>query len=229
MSYTLAWLLGHGVVGCIRGGAGITVSTMFRFTLADTRELRVLEESDVHELHGLIEANRSYLARWLPWAPAQSLDGTRAFIMHTRKQLSGNDGFQCAILDADRMIGVAGFHRVDWANRGTSVGYWLAESEQGRGTMTLAVRALIDWAFDGWALNRVEIRAATGNEPSRAVLRRLGMREEGVLRAVERMGGRYLDHVVYAVLASEWGMMTAVPSNAPERRSASASSARSSG
>jgi ribosomal-protein-serine acetyltransferase len=95
--------------------------------------------------------------------------------------------------------------------------------------MTLAVRALIDWAFDGWALNRVEIRAATGNEPSRAVLRRLGMREEGVLRAVERMGGRYLDHVVYAVLASEWGMMTAVPSNAPERRSASASSARSSG
>ena len=202
---------------------------MFRFTLADTRELRVLEESDAHELHALIEANRAYLARWLPWAPGQTRDGTRAFIVHTRKQLSGNDGLQCAILDAGRIIGIAGFHRVDWANRATSIGYWLAEREQGRGTMTLAVRALIDWAFDGWALNRVEIRAAVENERSRAVLRRLGLREEGVLRGVERIGGCYLDHVVYGVLAAEWGSTTAVPSKAPERRSASASSVRPSG
>jgi ribosomal-protein-serine acetyltransferase len=202
---------------------------MFRFGLGDTRELRVLEDGDAYELYAVIEANREHLARWLPWAPTQTLDGTRAFIAHTRKQLSGNDGFQCAILDAGRIIGCVGFHRVDWANRGTSIGYWLAEREQGRGTMTLSVRALIDWAFEGWALNRVEIRAAVDNAASRAVLRRLGMREEGVLRGVERVGGRYLDHVVYGVLASEWGRTTAVPSNAPDRRSARASSARSSG
>ena len=202
---------------------------MFRFALSDTRELRVLEDSDAPELYAVIEANRAHLAQWLPWAPGQTLDATRAFIAHTRKQLSGNDGFQCAILDAGRIIGVVGFHRVDWANRGTSIGYWLAAREQGRGTMTLAVRALIDWAFDGWALNRVEIRAAVDNRPSRDVLRRLGLREEGVLRGVERIGGRYLDHVVYAVLASEWGNTTAVPSNVPARRSESASSARSSG
>ncbi len=202
---------------------------MFRFALADTRELRVLEESDAGELYALIETDRAYLARWLPWAPSQTLDGTRAFIAHTRKQLAGNDGFQCAVLDAGRIVGVVGFHRVDWVNRGTSIGYWLAAAAQGRGTMTLAVRALIDWAFDGWALNRVEIRAAVENRPSRAVLHRLGLREEGVLRGVERIGAGYLDHVVYAVLASEWGSTTAVPSKAPARRSASASSVRSSG
>jgi ribosomal-protein-serine acetyltransferase len=202
---------------------------MFRFTLSDARELRVLEESDAAELYAVIEANRAHLAQWLPWASGQTLDATRAFIGHTRKQLSGNDGFQCAILDGGRIIGVVGFHRVDWVNRGTSIGYWLGARAQGRGTMTLAVRALIDWAFDGWALNRVEIRAAVDNRASRNVLRRLGLREEGVLRGVERIGGRYLDHVVYAVLASEWGNTTAVPSNAPARRSESASSVRSSG
>ena len=72
---------------------------MFRFTLSDRRELRVLEDSDAAELYALIEANRAYLARWLPWAPGQTLDATRAFIAYTRKQLAGNDGFQCAILD----------------------------------------------------------------------------------------------------------------------------------
>ena len=202
---------------------------MYRFTLADTRALRVLEQSDAEELYSLIERNREHLAEWLPWAPGQTLDGTRAFIAQTRKQLAGNDGFQCAIVDAGRIIGVIGYHRVDWANRGTSIGYWLGAREQGRGTMGLSVRALIDWAFDGWALNRVEIRAAVDNQRSRAVLRRLGLREEGVLHGVERVGGCYLDHVVYAMLASEWGSTTAVPSNVPARRSVSASSARSSG
>ena len=176
---------------------------MFRFTLADTRELRVLEESDVHELHGLIEANRSYLARWLPWAPAQSLDGTRAFIMHTRKQLSGNDGFQCAILDADRIIGIAGFHRVDWANRGTSIGYWLAESEQGRGTMTLAVRALIDWAFDQ-GFHRVVGRLEARNTASARVLEKLGMRREALLVENEWVKGEWQSELVYAMLEHEW-------------------------
>jgi ribosomal-protein-serine acetyltransferase len=202
---------------------------MYEFDLGDTRRMRLLEERDTDELYAVIEANRPHLARWLPWAPTQTLDATRAFIVLTRKQLATNDGFQCAITDSGRIVGVAGFHRVDWANRGTSLGYWLAADAQGRGTMTLAVRELIDWAFNAWALNRVEIRAALDNEPSRAVLRRLGLREEGVLRQVERIGGRYLDHVVYAVLSSEWGRMTALPSKAPRRRSAKASSARSSG
>ncbi|HSZ69652.1 MAG TPA: NYN domain-containing protein [Solirubrobacteraceae bacterium] len=42
------------------------------FELPAGRRLRVLEESDVTELHALIEANRAYLARWMPWAATQS-------------------------------------------------------------------------------------------------------------------------------------------------------------
>ena len=39
------------------------------------------------------------------------------------------------------MIGYVG---VDWANRSTRIGYWLDEGQQGQGTMTAAVRLLVD-------------------------------------------------------------------------------------
>lgn len=37
-----------------------------------------------------------------------------------------------------------------------------------------------------------------------AIPERLGYREEGTLREAERVGERYLDSVLYAILAAEW-------------------------
>lgn len=167
--------------------------------------LRLLETSDAEELYAVIEANRSHLAEFLPWAEGQTLAGTRAFIDVTRKQLADDNGFQMAIAEDGRIIGVVGYHAVNWADRSTALGYWLAAAAQGHGTMTRAAGALVDHAFGVWGLNRVEIGAAPENARSRAVALRLGFREEGTLRQAERVGGRYLDTVVYSLLASEWG------------------------
>ena len=49
----------------------------------------------------------------------------------------------------------------------------------------------------------MEIQAATGNHRSRAIPERLGFQQEGVLREYERVGERYLDIVVYSLLARE--------------------------
>jgi ribosomal-protein-serine acetyltransferase len=166
--------------------------------------LRLLRERDAEELYALIAENRDYLAEWMPWPAAQTLEGTLQFIRLARRQRADDNGFQAAITVEGEITGVAGFHGVDWANRTTSIGYWLAESHQGRGIMTGAVSALVDHAFGVWKLERVEIRAAPGNRRSRAIPERLGFTEEGTLRGVERVGDRQLDNVVYSMLASEW-------------------------
>ena len=127
--------------------------------LSGGAELRLLEVDDAQELHALIEANREHLAIWMPLAAAQTFDDTVAFLDRVRRQAQANDGFQLAVTRGDWIVGVVGFHGVDWDNRSTAIGYWLAASEQGKRTMTEAVRALIDHAFSTWRLNRVEIRA----------------------------------------------------------------------
>jgi ribosomal-protein-serine acetyltransferase len=176
------------------------------FTLARGRLLRVLEESDAQELHELIERNRPRLARWMAWAVEhQTRRQTIEFIRLTRRQLSANDGLQTALIADGRIVGMVGFHSIDWQNRATSLGYWLSEEEEGQGTMTQAVATLTGHAFAHWRLNRVEIRADVENARSRAIPERLGFRREGTLRQAYRISGdRYSDDAVYAMLAAEW-------------------------
>ena len=170
----------------------------------DSLGIRPLRAGDAPELQALIEANRDHLARWLPWAAEQDLAATERFIAEAGEQLRRNDGFQAKIVREARIVGVAGFHSIDWDDRHTSVGYWLAEQSQGQGIMTATVRALVGHAFDEWRLHRVEIYAAPENRRSRAIPERLGFREEATLRENERVGGRYLDRVVYGLLEGEW-------------------------
>jgi ribosomal-protein-serine acetyltransferase len=102
------------------------------------------------------------------------------------------------------LAGVIGYDAIDWENRSTEVGYWLGEGYQGKGLATAACRALVDHAFKELGLNRVSIACATENKKSCAIPERLGFRREGVVRQAEWLYDHFVDHVVYAALASEW-------------------------
>src|SRR5688500_9943973 len=105
---------------------------MFPFELNSTTTLELLERRHASELYPVIGAHRSNLREWLPWLDNElSEANTVAFIERTHEQLRTRNGFQTAIRWAGRVVGVVGHHRVDWLNRSTSLGYWLAENAQG--------------------------------------------------------------------------------------------------
>jgi ribosomal-protein-serine acetyltransferase len=173
-------------------------------SLSDRCLLRLHEPGDAEELYARIDADRASLSEWLPWAADESLDDTRRFIRTVREQVADDNGLQALVVYDDAIAGSVGFHAVDWRHGSTSIGYWLGEPYRGRGIMTQAVRALVDHALSAWELHRVEIRAAVDNRRSRAIPERLGFSREGILREAERVRGRYLDEVVYSMLAPEW-------------------------
>jgi ribosomal-protein-serine acetyltransferase len=170
--------------------------------------LRPLVTEDAPELYALVESNRARLARWMPWAADQTAEGTAAFIRRATEQEGNEDGFQRALIVNGAIAGTVGFHRIDRENLSTSIGYWLGEEFEGRGAMTDAVMQLIDHAFGEWGLHRVELHIAPDNERSRALVARLGFREEGLLREAERFGDEYRDLLLYALLATEWATRT---------------------
>jgi ribosomal-protein-serine acetyltransferase len=166
--------------------------------------LRPFRLADADELTEAIAANREHLARWLPFAETHGYEDTVDYLDRKRAQVEANDGFEAAIVLDGRIVGSAGFHAVDWLNRSSSIGYWLAADAVGRGLMTGAVRALLDHAFGVWDLHRVIIEAVVDNARSRAIPERLGFREEATLREAKLLRGRYEDAVLYAMLAPDW-------------------------
>ena len=178
---------------------------MFSHKRGEKTELRLLEERHAQELTDLTDRNREYLRAWLPWVDTnRTVEDRKKFIRGALKQFAENNGFTAGIWHEGRLAGVIGYHSIDWENRTTAVGYWLAEEYQGQGLVTTACRALVDHAFEELNLNRVSIACATENKKSCAIPERLGFRREGVVRQAEWLYDHFVDHVVYATLASEW-------------------------
>jgi ribosomal-protein-serine acetyltransferase len=167
--------------------------------------LKLLRRRHARGLYVLTDRNRERLRPWLPWVDrVHGIAGTLNFIEQGLGQANNSAGFQSGIWVDGDLSGVVGTHRIDWENRSTGLGYWIDGAQEGRGIVTRSVAAVLDYLFISLNLHRVEIRAATDNQRSRAVPERLGFRLEGVLRQDHRVGDVWQDLAVYGLLRSEW-------------------------
>jgi len=168
-------------------------------------QLHLLQIQDSVPLFQLVQANREHFRQWLPWvdsiiSPVQYHN----IISDWLKQYFDNNGFQLGIRYRHKLIGVIGLHSIDWFNKQTSIGYYLGEGYEGKGIMTKSVRALVNYLFMHLHLHRVEIRCGIHNQKSRAIPKRLGFKEEGLIREGEFLYDHYHDLVVYGLLSHEW-------------------------
>ena len=177
---------------------------MFYYQINEDLQLRILEDRNAEDLYLLIDRNRTYLREWLPWVDTTTLESIKKFIETSRKQIADNNGFQVGIFYKGKIAGCIGLHTIDWNNKKTSIGYWLAAEYQGNGIMTESCRAIINYVLNDIKLNRVEIRAAEFNRKSRSVPERLGFTNEGISRQVEWIYDHYVDHVIYGMVAENW-------------------------
>ena len=163
--------------------------------------LRPPRMSDAEDLFALVDSNRDYLRRWLPWI--DTICSAKDYRPWIEGRVGGNE-YRLLIVYKGAVVGATGVRDLDSPNKAGEIGYWLAENMQGRGIVTRACLVLLGRAFGSWGLNRVQIRVATGNRKSLAIPERLGLQFEGVLRQAELVNGEYYDLALYSMLASEW-------------------------
>jgi ribosomal-protein-alanine N-acetyltransferase len=146
-------------------------------------------------------ANREWLKPWeatIPPGVPQEQVTFAAFVRKERRAWRNGDAFAAVVLVDGELVGRASVGGIRWgAERGGSIGYWIAESHAGRGITPRAVQLLVDYAF-AQGLHRLEIAVRPENEKSLAVARRLGFAEEGLRRSYLYIDGDWRDHLIFA-------------------------------
>lgn len=113
----------------------------------------------------------------------------------------GETGFAIC-LDGVGFIGQCGFHRDHRGN--TVLGYYLGQPFWGRGIMTEACEAVIEWYFHATGADSIVSGVFHFNRASLAVQRKLGFVETGISRLMCLARGEDVKHIDTALRQSAW-------------------------
>lgn len=169
-------------------------------------ELKEIQISDAPDIFQTINNERASLRTWLPFVDfTLELEDSERFIKSILSIPEENREFVFVIREHGQFAGIVGFRGSDLFNRKTEIGYWLNPVFQKKGIMTRSVFELLKFAFRELNMNRVQIRCAVENFPSRAIPEKLGFILEGFERSGELLvDQKFTDLAVYSLLKEEF-------------------------
>ncbi|MGX0301635.1 ribosomal-protein-serine acetyltransferase [Staphylococcus hominis] len=140
---------------------------IFGYQIDKDIKLKILEEREAGQLFKLVDSNRKYLAEFLLFVEhTKRVEDSQHFIHSALQQFIDGNGFHCGIWSDKKLIGVIGLHYLDLVNKRTSIGYYLAEDFQKKDIMTRCTKALIQYVYEEYDINRIEIQMSIKNKGS---------------------------------------------------------------
>ena len=154
-------------------------------------------------------ASRDFLVPWEPSWPddALSLAAYRRRLRQMTNEWRSDQGYGFFIFrrEGDELLGGVNLsHLRRGVAQTASVGYWMGEAHANQGSMTEAMGVRLPYAFDRLGLHRVEAACLPTNKASRALLAKLGFREEGYAVRYLKINGTWQDHVLHSLLAEDF-------------------------
>jgi ribosomal-protein-alanine N-acetyltransferase len=180
--------------GPVIAGEGITLRTP---SLADYSDWATVRAE-----------SRNFLTRWEPTWPADDLTrgAFRRRIRRYQAEIRDDHAypfFLFRIEDGTLVGGLTLSNVTRGMTQSATIGYWMGEVYASRGYMTAALKAVIPFAFDTLGLHRLEAACLPGNAPSMRLLEKLDFQREGLARGLVCINGRWQDHIVFALLATD--------------------------
>jgi ribosomal-protein-alanine N-acetyltransferase len=146
------------------------------------------------------------VARYVTWSAHQSIDETRGFIAWAASNVDKSMNIVWIIEHAGEPIGAIGLHGIRWGLRAIRVdhaelGYWIGRAHWGKGLVSEAARAVVDWGFSTCGLHKINVMCLEQNAGSRRVIEKLGARFVGRAAADVWRDGAWHAHLKYEMIA----------------------------
>jgi ribosomal-protein-alanine N-acetyltransferase len=126
------------------------------------------------------------------------------------KRFDENLGIRWAIRlkSNGEFVGTCGFNSWNPKMKSSVIGYDISRDYWGNGYATEALREIIKFGFSGYLpcgeLNRIQGDTVPGNVASEKVLKKLGFKDEGLLRESGYWKGRFHDLKCYGLIKTEY-------------------------
>ena len=139
-------------------------------------------------VHEAVVETLSELRAWgasLPWAMAEpSVDASETFCRESYAAYMSRKDFSVLLFlkESNIFVGGSGLHVRDWAVPKMEIGYWCRKTQQGRGFITEAVRAITSFAVSELKARRIECHTDEENFASRRVCECARYQLEGIVR-----------------------------------------------
>nr|WP_321358249.1 GNAT family protein [uncultured Draconibacterium sp.] len=164
--------------------------------------LRPVEANDKHAI--LTYRSDAETNKYQGWIP-KTIDDVETFFGKLSTEFNVPDTwFQLAVLDknSNELIGDIGIHFID--EQQVEIGYTIAKQHQGVGFVTEAALAVIDYLFGELKKHRITASIDPENVASVALLEKLGFRKEAHFVESLFLNDKWVDDIIYALLAREW-------------------------
>lgn len=104
------------------------------------------------------------------------------------------------------ILGATAYYDIQLEHKRLALGYsWLTPSAWGSLINSESKLLMLEHAFEVWNINRIEIGTDSRNQRSYHAIKKLGAREEGILRQHMILHDQVTtDTILFSILSSEW-------------------------
>ena len=166
-------------------------------------QLRATRPAYAEGLWHAAERSLEELRPWLVWADGASIESIRRFMSDTERAWRAGISWGFTIFVDDLPRGHVGLAKFTPELSSAEIGYWIATDMTGRGLMTEAAGAAVEFAFEDLGLHRIELRAAPENVNSVRVAEKLGFTREGLARSACRGAHGWHDVEIFGLLDTD--------------------------
>ena len=165
--------------------------------------LRDLRLSDAPSLLAMLATEE--VARFIS-PPPTTVEGFERFIAWTHRERAAGNYICFGVVPhgMDTAVGIFQIRQLEPGFATAEWGFALGSAYWGTGVFLDAAKMVVDFAFEGVGVHRLEARAAIVNGRGNGALRKIGALQEGILRKSFLRNGQYLDQALWTILDEDW-------------------------
>lgn len=169
--------------------------------------LRKFKDEDASDLFNNW-ANDSNVTKYLTWPTHENLDTSKYVIGLWLNEYSNSDHYNwCIELKEDgQAIGSISVVSIDENVEAVEIGYCIGKEYWDKGIVTEAFLSIIKFLFEEVDVKRIVAKHDTNNPASGAVMKKCGLKFEGVNRKAGKNNTGICDMAVYSILKEEYLM-----------------------